>query len=82
MYSILIVCSLDGQVRPTPVVPVFPGSTALPRPYEVVLPENEFLVRTVVKSNMTILHNRIEDFKRAMEANLTSLYRTAYGVRR
>ena len=65
MYSILLVCSLDGQVRPTPVVPGFPGATVLPRPYEVVLPENEFLVRTVVKSNMTILHNRIEDFKRA-----------------
>ena len=77
-------------VRPTPVIPglsssVIPGSSTTPgvdgewsAGKDVVLPRDEFLVRTVLESNMTLLHNRIEDFKTAMEANLTSLYRNAY----
>ena len=83
------------SVRPTPVIPgvspsVFVGSTTTPSfggdwppaGREVVLPRDEFLVRTVLQSNMTLLHNRIEDFKTAMEANLTSLYRNAYDHKR
>jgi len=81
-------------LQPTPVIPglsstTFPGSSTTPfmegewpAGKDVALPRDEFLVRTVLKSNMTLLHNRIEDFKTAMEANLTSLYRTAYDHKR
>ena len=87
--------SLPTDIRPTPVIPgssstVFVGSSTTPSfggdwppaGKDVVLPRDEFLVRTVLLSNMTLLHNRIEDFKTSMEANLTSLYRTAYEHRR
>ena len=78
------------NLQPTPVIPglsstIFPGSSTTPlvdgewaSGKDTVLPDDEFLVRTVLKSNMTLLHNRIEDFKNSMEANLTSLYRNAY----
>ena len=81
-------------LQPTPVIPglsstAFPGGSTTPvmegewhAGKDVALPRDEFLVRTVLKSNMTLLHNRIEDFKTAMEANLTSLYRTAYDHKR
>ena len=58
-----------GGVYPTPVVPGPQGATPssyydLDAPINgnlakgVQLPEEEFLIRTVVLSNMTILHNR------------------------
>ena len=45
-------------------------------------PEEEFLVRTVLQSNMTVIHNAIEGFKREMENKLTRAYRRAYVVNR
>ena len=82
-------------LHPTPVIPGlsstdFVGSSTvpsfggewLPAGKDSVLPRDEFLVRTVLLSNMTLLHNRIEDFKTSMEANLTNLYRNAYEHRR
>ena len=82
-------------VQPTPVIPGsastdYPGSSTTPivdgewhaGGKDVILPRDEYLVRTVLASNMTLLHNRIEDFKTSMEHNLTSLYRNAYEHRR
>ena len=82
-------------VQPTPVIPGsastdYPGSSTTPivdgewhaGGKDVILPRDEYLVRTVLASNMTLLHNRIEDFKTSMEHTLTSLYRNAYEHRR
>lgn len=46
------------------------------------LPSHQFLVRTVLLSNMTVIHNGIENFKEDMERKLTSAYRHAYVVNR
>ena len=42
------------------------------------LPLEKYIVRTILHSNMTIIHNRVEDFKRQMEQKLTRAYRRAY----
>ena len=42
------------------------------------LPQDKFIVRTILHSNMTILHNRVEDFKAQLEQKLTRAYRRAY----
>ena len=39
-------------------------------------------MRTVLSSNMTIIHNGIEGFKEQMENKLTKAYRNAYGKQR
>lgn len=80
-----------SQVRPTPVIPEGFSSTdgsghlAFNGTYlnghwtrGVALPRDEFLVRTVLHSNMTIIHNRIEHFKDLMEEKLTRAYKKAY----
>jgi hypothetical protein len=54
----------------------------LPRLGSVVLPDDRFLVRTVVLSNMTVIHSGIERFKHDMEHKLTRAYRNAYTRRR
>ncbi len=46
------------------------------------LPEDKYLIRTVVLSNMTVIHNGIEAFRQDMEDKLTRAYRHAYVVRR
>ena len=42
------------------------------------LPLEKFIVRTILHSNMTIIHNKVEDFKKQMEQKLTRAYRRAY----
>ena len=46
------------------------------------LPKEEYLVRTVLLSNMTTIHNGIESFRQDMERKLTTAYRHAYVVHR
>ena len=46
------------------------------------LPDEQYLVRTVLESNMTVIHNGIESFKAEMENKLTDAYRHAYQVKR
>ena len=79
-------------ILPTPVLPPFnqpstfsstltipdPHTGAQPPPNAEGLPLEKYIVRTILHSNMTILHNRVEDFKRAMEEKLTRAYRRAY----
>ena len=81
-----------GTILPTPVLPPFnqpstfsstltipdPHTGAQPPPNAEGLPLEKYIVRTILHSNMTILHNRVEDFKRAMEEKLTRAYRRAY----
>ena len=81
-----------GAILPTPVLPPFnqpstfsstltipdPHTGAQPPPNAEGLPLEKYIVRTILHSNMTILHNRVEDFKRAMEEKLTRAYRRAY----
>jgi hypothetical protein len=44
------------------------------------MPDEEFLVRTILHSNMTIIHNRVEDFKYQMEQKLTRAYRYGWHI--
>ena len=85
---------IPTQILPTPSLPSTTFSSTLDnwdtgispsRPYvspEVSpinkLPKDEFIVRTILHSNMTIIHNKVEDFKHAMEQKLTRAYRRAY----
>ena len=81
---------IPTQIMPTPTLPGTTFSSTLDtgispsRPYvspEVSnskLPKDEFIVRTILHSNMTIIHNKVEDFKHAMEQKLTRAYRRAY----
>lgn len=46
------------------------------------LPEEKFLIRTVLRSNMTIIHKGIEGFKDDMESKLTRAYKRAYANQR
>ena len=72
-----------SPVRPTPVFPV--TQTAIPsQPFvpSGKLPQEQFLVRTVLQSNMTIIHKGIEAFKHEMEDKLTRAYRQAYVLQR
>ena len=66
--------SSSSGVRPTPTLTLRP-------PEGGRLPNEEFLVRTVLLSNMTVIHNEIESFKDEMERKLTKAYRHAYVVR-
>ena len=82
---------IPTHILPTPSLPGTTFSSTLDstgispsRPYvspEVEinkLPKDEFIVRTILHSNMTIIHNKVEDFKHAMEQKLTRAYRRAY----
>ena len=64
----------------------FSGSTPYPHFIHPItgqkLPNEEYLVRTVLMSNMTIITNGIENFKQEMENKLTEAYRHAYVVNR
>lgn len=42
------------------------------------LPQEKFIVRTILHSNMTIIHNKVENFKAQLEEKLTRAYRRAY----
>ena len=67
-----------GAILPTPVLPPYnqpstfsstltipdPHTGAQPPPNAEGLPLEKYIVRTILHSNMTILHNRVEDFKR------------------
>lgn len=83
----------DQHILPTPVLPPHIGSSTptlddpiltSSHPYVSAatppneLPQEEYIIRTILHSNMTIIHNRVEDFKRQMEAKLTRAYRRAY----
>ena len=46
------------------------------------LPAEKFLIRTVLRSNMTIIHKGIEGFKDDMETKLTRAYKHAYAENR
>ena len=75
-------------VSPTPTLPLPSGEASglvggvPPQTQQGELPEEQFLVRTVLLSNMTVIHNAIENFKDEMERKLTKAYRHAYVVRR
>jgi len=73
--------SLD-ELNPTPVL-ITPSAHVSPPPIfqsnSEKLPAEKFLVRTVVLSNMTVIHAGIEAFKADMENKLTRAYRRAYG---
>ncbi len=84
---------VTGVSRPPHVTqaipPVFPSKSgraddvlARPTPTLIPVPEEEFLIRTVLLSNMTVIHNGIEGFKQEMEEKLTKAYRHAYVVNR
>ena len=72
------------QVRPTPTLGPASGSPSglVGGGIGGALPDEEFLVRTVLLSTMTVIHNGIENFKDEMEQKLTKAYRHAYVVRR
>ena len=84
--------NFENPIEPSPVLPpVLMTSTAFDEgimtsshPYvsggtpPSKLPQEEFIVRTILLSNMTIIHNRVEDFKKQMEQKLTRAYRRAY----
>eukprot|EP00094_Tigriopus_californicus_P009459 TCALIF_09122-PA protein Name:"Protein of unknown function" AED:0.06 eAED:0.04 QI:0/0.6/0.33/0.83/0.8/0.66/6/74/974 len=46
------------------------------------LPEEQYLIRTILQSNMTIIHKGIEHFRNDMEQKLTRAYRAAYEKKR
>eukprot|EP00095_Tigriopus_kingsejongensis_P009409 maker-scaffold143_size313727-snap-gene-1.22 protein:Tk09409 transcript:maker-scaffold143_size313727-snap-gene-1.22-mRNA-1 annotation:"PREDICTED: uncharacterized protein LOC100142575" len=78
-------------ISPTPVQtdPKAPSSSSMhgdPQMYEPLdssdLPEEQFLIRTILQSNMTMIHKGIENFKRDMERKLTRAYRSAYEAKR
>ena len=58
--------------------------SSLPGPYigpdvsSGKLPKDKFIVRTILHSNMTIIHNKVEAFKSQLEDKLTRAYRRAY----
>ncbi len=71
-------------VRPTPHIHTSTSTTQQWHPLigsgkGVRVPDEKFLVRTVVLSNMTTLHNGIENFKVDMESKLSAAYQSAYG---
>lgn len=82
----------EEHILPTPVLPPHIGSSTpslddiltSSHPYVSAatppneLPQEEYIIRTILHSNMTIIHNRVEDFKRQMEQKLTKAYRRAY----
>ena len=86
-YPAVLATGDDGLILPTPTLPITMSSTPYinPGPYVDIstppigkLPNEDYIVRTILHSNMTIIHNRVEDFKRQMEVKLGRAYKKAY----
>lgn len=78
-------------IQPTPVQndlsgPSSSSITGDPHDYHPYgskdLPEEQYLIRTILQSNMTIIHKGIEHFRNDMEQKLTRAYRAAYEKKR
>ncbi len=69
----------ENTLNPTPVLPPGAITSTLPPGFTLgskgQMPADKFLVRTVLHSNITILHNKVEDFKQQLERKLTRAYR-------